>query len=191
MIYNSTLKKAIKFSIRTHEVYQKQKRKGKDVPYITHPLIVGLILASAGGSDDVIAAGILHDTIEDCSPSHKVTKRMLADRFGDNVAEIVASVSEVGGPTSWEDRKREAIARIKSYSRGSLLVKSADIVSNVAELLNDYKKEGDKIFSRFGAGKERFLQHYINSANAILARWANNPLADDLRFAVKELEAII
>ena len=45
MLHTEKIAKAIRFSIRTHEVYQKQKRKGKDIPYITHPLIVGLILA--------------------------------------------------------------------------------------------------------------------------------------------------
>jgi (p)ppGpp synthase/HD superfamily hydrolase len=38
MVYREQIKKAIRFAIKTHEVYQKQKRKGKDVPYITHPL---------------------------------------------------------------------------------------------------------------------------------------------------------
>jgi len=41
----SKIQKAIKFAVKTHEVYQKQARKGKDVSYITHPLTVGLILS--------------------------------------------------------------------------------------------------------------------------------------------------
>ncbi len=65
MIYTQKIQHAIRFAIKTHEGYQKQKRKGKDVPYITHPLTVGLILAKAGANEDVIIAGILHDTIED------------------------------------------------------------------------------------------------------------------------------
>ena len=71
MIYTKKIKDAIKFSIKTHEVYQKQKRKGKDIPYITHPLTVGLILARAGAWPHIIAGGILHDTIEDSVPEHK------------------------------------------------------------------------------------------------------------------------
>ncbi len=42
---------AIRFSIRTHEVFQKQKRKGKDIAYINHPLTVGVILARAGATE--------------------------------------------------------------------------------------------------------------------------------------------
>ena len=76
---------AIKFAIKTHEVYQQQKRKGKDIAYITHPLTVGIILAKIDSSDDVIIAGILHDTTEDSIPEKKVTKNMIAKRFGNNV----------------------------------------------------------------------------------------------------------
>jgi (p)ppGpp synthase/HD superfamily hydrolase len=63
MIFTPKSKKAIRFATKTHEIYQKQKRKGKDIPYITHPLAVGLILARANASEDVVVAGIVHDTI--------------------------------------------------------------------------------------------------------------------------------
>jgi len=65
MIYTAKIRQAIRFAIKTHEVYQKQKRKGKDVGYISHPLTVGVVLAKAGASENVIVAGVLHDTIED------------------------------------------------------------------------------------------------------------------------------
>ena len=84
------IQKAIKFATKTHEIYQKQKRKGKDVAYITHPLTVGIILAIAGASEDVICAGILHDTIEDSIEERKVDLKMIEDFFGENIAKIVA-----------------------------------------------------------------------------------------------------
>ena len=48
MIYTKKIQEAIHFSIAVHEEPVKQKRKGKDVPYVTHPLTVGLILSLAG-----------------------------------------------------------------------------------------------------------------------------------------------
>ncbi len=65
MILTPKIRSAIRFAIKTHEVDQKQARKGKDIAYIGHPLTVGLILARAGANEDTIIAGILHDTIED------------------------------------------------------------------------------------------------------------------------------
>ena len=71
------IQKAIKFATKTHEVYEKQKRKGKDIAYIIHPLTVGLILSSVGADEDLVCAGILHDTIEDSIPAKKVDFDML------------------------------------------------------------------------------------------------------------------
>jgi (p)ppGpp synthase/HD superfamily hydrolase len=63
MIYTPLLHKAFHYAIKIHETDQKQKRKGKDVPYVTHLIHVGMILAKAGASDELIAAGFLHDTV--------------------------------------------------------------------------------------------------------------------------------
>ena len=88
MIYTDKIKKAISFAINTHEVDQRQKRNGKDdVPYITHPLTVGLILSLAGANENTIVAGILHDTIEDSIPDKKVTQEILKDQFGEEVSD--------------------------------------------------------------------------------------------------------
>jgi len=123
MILTHNIRRAIKFSIKTHEVYQKQKRKGKDVAFITHPLSVGLILSLAGADKNEIIAGILHDTIDDSIPEKKVTKEMLAERFGEKTANLVQSVTELDKSVPWDIRKREMIESIGSYSRSSLLVK--------------------------------------------------------------------
>jgi len=52
MNYTSKIQKAIKFAAKTHDLYQKQMRKGKNIAYITHPLTVGIILALAGSPED-------------------------------------------------------------------------------------------------------------------------------------------
>ena len=63
-------------------------RKGTDIPYITHPVAVGMILANAGCPDELIIAGILHDTVEDT----EVTLEQIETEFGKAVADIVASI---------------------------------------------------------------------------------------------------
>lgn len=190
MIYTAAIKKAIKFSIKTHEVYQKQKRKGKDVAYITHPLSVGLILSLAGAEENIIIAGILHDTIEDSVPEKKVTREMIEERFGKEVADLVQSVTEEDKSVDWEKRKKDAIECIKHYSRGSLLIKSADIISNMSELIDDWTRYGDEVFDRFYATKERLIEHYMKSIGCILPQWDENPLKDDLIRAKEGLENI-
>lgn len=190
MIYTPQIQKAIKFSIKTHEIYQQQKRKGKNIPYIVHPLSVGLILAKAGASEDLIIAGILHDTIEDSIFDKKVTRAMLSERFGENVAHLVESVTEKRKDLPWEDRKSEALEHIHIFSQKELFLKSADIVNNDSELIADFEKEGDSIFARFNAPKEKLIKYKLLLINAIVLKWEENPLKDDLLEILRRLKFI-
>lgn len=181
---------AIKFAAKTHNQYQDQKRKGKTIPYITHPLTLGIILAGIGASEDVVVAGILHDTIEDSVDDKKVTPEMLIERFGKNVSDLVMSVTEVDKSMSWADRKKEAIEHIKHFSNDSVLVKSADIISNVSELLDDYERYGDEVFERFKASKEDIIENILKTTSAVIDKWKKNPLVKDLRFLVTKLSEL-
>ena len=190
MIYTPLLQKAIKFAIKTHDVYQKQKRKGKDIAYITHPLAVGIILAHARASEEVITAGVLHDTIEDSAPHKKVTEKMLSERFGSKVAALVLQVTETNKALSWEIRKQEALDHIDHFSHDVLLLKSADTISNVTEILDDHARYGDSIFERFSAPKQKLLQHYSQVIQKILTRWEKNPLREDLLLLTQHIKSI-
>lgn len=190
MVYTEKIKKAIRFATKTHEVYQKQKRKGKDIAYITHPLTVGLILCRAKASEDVVAAGILHDTIEDSPRERRVDREMLRERFGDKVAELVMDVTEKNKELLWRQRKDEAVREVETFPLESLLLKSADVVANMTELIQDYYKEGDSVFEFFNASKEEVLENKIKLISVILDIWPDNPLAPDLRQAKQTLEAI-
>lgn len=191
MVYTEKIHRAIKFSIKTHEVYQKQKRKGKDIAYITHPMTVGIILALAQAPEDVIVAGILHDTIEDSADEKKVSVEMLAERFGDKVAAGVLSVTEIDKQLSWEERKKQALEHIADFSHDSLLIKSADIIANASELLDDHARFGSDVFDRFSASKEKVLRHQIDSISAIRGKWPENPLLGNLLFLSGKLQEIV
>lgn len=190
MKYSDKMRRAIKFAAKTHNHYQQQKRKGKEIPYITHPLTVGIILSQAGASEDVVVAGILHDTVEDSANHRKVTPEMLAERFGEGAADLVMSVTETDKGLSWERRKAQALEHVGHFSLDSLLVKSADVLSNVTELIDDHARYDDEVFARFHASKEATIENQVKLVGAILDRWPENPLADDLRAAAEGLERI-
>ena len=71
--------KAITFATKAHEG---QFRKGTKLPYIVHPLEVGVIVSRMTQDKEVIAAAILHDTLEDCK---EVTFSTLCQEFGERV----------------------------------------------------------------------------------------------------------
>ena len=144
-------------------------------------MIVGLILARAGASEDTIVAGILNDTMEDSVAEKKVTKEMIAERFGTRVADIVESVSQPNKELSWEERKEEAYHHIAGMAHESLLVKSADLISNISDMITDHRAEGDDTFSRFNAPLEKIIAHYMRMIDAIGKKWPGNPLNEDLQ----------
>jgi len=177
--------KAINFATRVHKG---QARKGKlDVPYITHPLVVGIMLVRVGAEEDVVVAGILHDTIEDCEPYGSVTKEVIEKEFGKKVAEMVDDVTEQDKSLLWAERKKKALEHIPEMSLGSLMVKSADQLHNMTDQIEDYKKEGDKMFERFNASKKDQLNRYKKLIPTIAKAWPGNPLLPDLKGAFSEI----
>ena len=92
---------AARFAARKH---RDQRRKGEQAePYINHPLEVADVLWSEGGVTDpeVIAAALLHDTLEDT----ETTLNELRGTFGERVA---ALVGELGGVVALMPRLRGA-----------------------------------------------------------------------------------
>lgn len=137
---------AIEIAARAHK---NQMRKGTDIPYITHPMAVGILLSRAGCDDEVIAAGILHDTIEDTS----ITLDFIKEKFRKRVAAIVEGCSEPDRSLSWEDRKMHTIELLKTSSAEVRLVACADKLHNIRTIATEYAKIGDKVWGRFNRGR--------------------------------------
>lgn len=111
-----------------------QRRKDADAsPYINHPLALADILAREGGVEDakVIAAALLHDTVEDT----ETTIEELEARFGKRVAAMVSEVTD-DKSLSKQERKQLQIAKSASKSPGAKLVKLADKIANLRDLVS-------------------------------------------------------
>lgn len=187
MIYTALINKAIAIATKVHELDIKKKRKGKDIPYITHPLTVGLILTRVTKNENIIAAGVLHDTVEDCEPYGTVTKELLVKEFNSDVARMVDDVTEQDKTLPWMERKMAALAHIKDMPHDSLLVKSADVLHNLSELLDDLDKHGESVFKKFNASKTDTLLRYERLIPEIRKAWNENPLLEDLEKGLSAL----
>jgi (p)ppGpp synthase/HD superfamily hydrolase len=116
------------------EKHAQQRRKGVAAePYINHLLEVAALVASTTPEPDVttVAAALLHDCIEDAG----VTKQELVERFGAEVAGVVAEVTD-DKSLKKEERKRLQIVNAPKKSARAALVKLADKVSNLRAVLN-------------------------------------------------------
>ena len=114
--------------------HRDQRRKGREAsPYINHPIEVAEVLARLGGVTDVrvLQAAILHDTLEDT----ETTPGELEERFGPEVAGIVAEVTDDKGLAKAE-RKRIQVEHAQHLSDEARLVKLADKIANVRSLVD-------------------------------------------------------
>ena len=151
--------KAIDMASKAHAG---QLRKGTDIPYISHPLAVAMILSQHGCSEDEIIAGILHDTLEDT----EITFEQISEQFGPEVARLVTSCSEPDGELSWEERKQNTIEKLKIAPDDVRRVSCADKLHNIRSIAEDYSQIGDKLWDRFKRGKEDLANYYRSLADS-------------------------
>ena len=143
----SLLDKAIVFAVKAH---QGVERKGKGFPYIVHPLEAVSIAATMTNDQELLAAAVLHDTVEDTA----VTFREIEREFGKRVASLVEAESDVEFPgksreESWRLRKEEAIDRLSTAANDVKIVALADKLSNIRAIYRDYQAIGDKVWDLF------------------------------------------
>lgn len=119
--------KALKFSTAAHAaVNQKRKYTGED--YIVHPIAVSNLVKENGGTDEMIAAALLHDTVEDTN----VTREQIAEEFGWKVFKLVVELTDVTKPEDGNRATRKAIEakRLGMASKEAQTIKLADLIDN-------------------------------------------------------------
>ena len=135
--------KAITFATKAHEG---QFRKGTKLPYIVHPLEVGVIVSRMTQDKEVIAAAILHDTLEDCKE------------------------------VTWNERKANTVKRLKEEKASDMkLVALGDKLSNARSLKRDYQMIGDKLWERFNMKDKRQQAWYYRGLCDSLKDMENFP----------------
>jgi GTP diphosphokinase / guanosine-3',5'-bis(diphosphate) 3'-diphosphatase len=121
--------RALAFAAHKH---RDQRRKDAEAsPYINHPIALAEVLAGEGGVADaeVLAAALLHDTIEDTA----TTADELRAEFGERIAAMVEEVTDDQSLPK-ADRKRLQIEHAAVLSPGAKLVKLADKICNLRDV---------------------------------------------------------
>lgn len=128
--------------------HKDQVRKYPDVqvPYVSHIAGVAAILSRHGFAEEVVAAGALHDVLEDCG----VTFEVLTEKFGAEVATLVRHVSEEDKSLSWEERKRAYLEHFSKKPWEAQAITLADKIDNFQSIIVCAGVHGDpwKMFKR-------------------------------------------
>lgn len=146
--------KAKRFAIKAHHG---QIRKNDPLkPMIIHPINVANILREYNFDDNVIAAGYLHDVVEDTH--YKIID--IKKRFGDDIASLVYNASEPNKDLSWEERKIHTIENTKNLDLRYKAVICADKISNLEDLRISFETNQRQDFSVFKRGYEDQKWYY-------------------------------
>ena len=147
-------RKAKLFAIDAHK--GQVRKTDVEKPMIIHPICVAEILEKYDFDKNVVAAGYLHDVIEDT----KYTKKDIEDNFGLDIASLVMGASEPDKSLSWEIRKKHTIESVKKLDLRHKAVVCADKISNLEDLRDLIELKGNSIFNSFNRGYESQKWYY-------------------------------
>lgn len=161
---------AVKYARKAHK---DQRRKGTEIPYISHLLAVSAIVLEMEGTEDQAIAALLHDVVEDAGPEHVEKIRA---KFGDDVIRIVLANTDTDERPKppWRARKQAYLDSLPTKARDELLISLADKLHNARATLLEYRRIGDDIWPRFKEGRDSQLWYYDELVRNFEAR------ADDL-----------
>lgn len=146
-ISSSVVDEAVKFAVEAHH---NQKRNGHDIPYIVHPLEAMAIVATMSEDEELLAAAVMHDVIEDTIYTYEDIEK----RFNKRIADIVQAESDItvfdsDALTNWLARKKVAIEKLKNAPIEVQIVALGDKLSNMRAMYRDYQVVKDELWNRF------------------------------------------
>ena len=153
---------AIVFSTMAHDGMRRRK---SDAPYILHPMEVAVIVGTMTDSQEVIAAGVLHDVVEDAG----ISIDEIGEKFGARVMELVASETEnkreeLPPEQTWKIRKEESLEKLRATNDIDVLrLWIGDKLSNIRAIYSDYLIEGDAIWDKFHQSDIKVQAWYYRS----------------------------
>ena len=139
---------ALAFAATAHDGMRRRK---SDAPYILHPMEVGAIIGTMTDKQEVIAAGILHDVVEDAG----ISIEEIGEKFGKRIMELVASETEnkreeLPPEDTWRIRKSESLEKLRATDDiDVLMLWMGDKLSNIRAIYSDYLVEGDAVWKKF------------------------------------------
>lgn len=136
------IEEALRFAAVRHDG---QFRKGTNIPYLTHPAAVSMLLVEDRQPVPVVAAGLLHDLLEDTL----TTPEEIEERFGSEVRRLVEAVSEPGKHLSWEERKRMTVQHVQTMQYDEVALLAADKLHNLRSIRLDVESAGRQVWDRF------------------------------------------
>lgn len=167
---HALIERAAALAARAHSG---QTRKESAMPYIAHPIAVALILARYSFPDNVIAAALAHDIVEDTD----IAGEELRAELGNDAADFILPITH-DNSLSWEEKKIGYIETVRQASEGAKAISVADKIANARSLLAAHEKQGVAVWKHFNAGRDKKLWFERAMLNMLRESW-KHPLVDE------------
>ena len=177
---------AIIFATKAHSG---TTRKGTNVPYIVHPIEAAAIVSAMTDDEEVIAAAVLHDVIEDT----EATREDLLARFGRRITDLVMNESEdkrrnLPAALTWKTRKQETITFLETEAdTDAKMLALADKLANLRAIHRDQCIIGDKIWERFNEKDKNMHAWMYRSIAKALEELKDHPTWQEYNRLVDEV----
>lgn len=176
-----SLHEALEFARSAHEG---QTRRQNGHPFIEHPVAVVELLAACEQSDEVLAAGYLHDTVEKCD---RVSLEEVEARFGPGIAAIVDALTEDSSIDGYDERKRALRAKALSSGHPAAVVYAADRLANINDWHALSGSERPRAAARLGTSFESRLLLWGEDLRALTDFDGELPFLTEIEIALRIL----
>lgn len=171
---------------KAREAHAGQIRNGSGgMPYIEHPITVAARLDEHGYRDEVLAAALLHDVVEDS----ETTLEELHALFGDEVAGLVGALTDDESIESYRERKAEHRERVAAAEGGAHAIYGADKLTNVITLSDAYAREGEAVREEFKVPVELKIEIWEEDLGLLREKAPELPFLDPLDEELSRLRA--
>jgi guanosine-3',5'-bis(diphosphate) 3'-pyrophosphohydrolase len=165
-----------------------QTRNGSGgMPYVEHPMRVAAILDEQGYDEEVLAAALLHDVVEDSD----TTLDELREKFGEVVAGLVGAMTDDEEIEDYRERKAEHRERLAAAPVDSLAIYGADKLTNSSTLRTSYAREGDAVREEFKVPLELKLEIWEKDLELLREKAPELPFLDELDEELSRLRACL
>lgn len=162
---------------KARSAHEGQVRNGSGgMPYIEHPVRVAALLDEHGYGEEVLAAALLHDVIEDSD----TTLDELREKFGDVVAGLVGSMTDDESIDDYRQRKVEHRERLAAAPAEAMAIYGADKLTNSSTLRAAYAEEGDAVREEFKVPLELKLEIWEEDLGLLREKAPEVPFLDRL-----------
>jgi len=152
--------------------FKEMKRKKEDIDLAFHSIMVGNMLKSINCDEETVITGYLHDVIEDTN----YTYADILNKFGKNIADSVANLSDDRNIKDWKERKIKFLEHLNTINDNMLLVELADKLQNLVSDYSLYIEKGKDYLNTESSCYDEVRWYYLELSKLFNSKIKNNLL---------------